>query len=91
MRGKAISFGETEIVLNVLNHFKTDNSFHENAVITLNSKATGAPRTSVPRIIKRGVKSPSKIRPNRKKEFNKFDEFDPRSGQVYDALVLCQK
>ena len=61
MRGKAFSFGETKIILNVFNHFKTENSsFHENAVITLNSKATRAPRTSIPRIIKYGVKSPSK-------------------------------
>ena len=49
MRGKAISFGETKIILNVFNHFKTENSsVNENAVITLNSKATRAPRTSVP-------------------------------------------
>ena len=76
VRGKAISFGETKIILNVFNHFKTENSsFNENAVIILNSKATGAPRTSVPRIIKHGVKSQSKIRPNRKREF-KLDEFD---------------
>ena len=72
MRGKAISFGETKIILNVFNHFKTEtSSFNENAVITLNSKAKGAPRTSIPRIIKH----PSKIRPNRKREFNKLDEF----------------
>ena len=48
MRGKAISVGETKIILNVFNHFKTENSsFNENAVITLNSKATGAPRTDL--------------------------------------------
>ena len=77
MRGKTISFRENKIILNVFNHFKTENSsFNENAVITLNSKGTRAPRTSVPRIIKPGVKSPSKIRPNKKKEFNKLDEFD---------------
>ena len=77
MRGKTISFGEAKIIFNVFNHFKIENSsFSENVVITLNSKATGAPRTSVPRIIKHGVKSPSKIRPNRKKEFNKLDGFD---------------
>ena len=77
MRGKAISFGEARITLNVFNHFKTENSsFNENAVITLNSKATRAPRTSVLRIIKHGVKSPSKIRPDRKKEFIKLDEFN---------------
>ena len=76
MRGKAISFGETKIILNVFNHFKTENSsFSENAVITLNSKTTGAQQTSVPRIIKHGVNSSSKIRPNRKKEFNKLDDF----------------
>ena len=40
------------------------------------SKASGAPQTSIPRIIKHGVKSPSKIRPNSKKECNKLDEFD---------------
>ena len=78
MRGKTISFRENKIILNVFSHFKTENSsFNENAVITLNSKATGALRTSIPRIIKHGVKSPSKIRPNKKKEFNKLDEFDP--------------
>ena len=77
MRGKAISFQETKIILNVFNHFKTDNSsFNENAVTTLNSKAIGAAHTSVPRIIKHEIKSPSKIRPNRKKEFNKLGEFD---------------
>ena len=30
----------------------------------------------VPTIVKHEVKSPSKIRPNRKKEFNKLDEFN---------------
>ena len=77
MRGIAISFGETKIIFYVFNHFKTENSsFNKNVVITLNSKATGALRTSIPRIIKHGVKSPSKIRPNRKKKFNKLNEFD---------------
>ena len=79
MRGKAMSFGEARIILNVFDHFKTENSsFNENAVITLNCKTTGAPRTSLLRIIniKHGVKSPSKIRPDRKKEFIKLNEFD---------------
>ena len=53
----------------VFKHFKTENSsLIENAAITLTFK--------VPRIVKHGVKSPSKIRPNRKKEFNKLDEFN---------------
>ena len=71
MRGKAISSGERKIILNVFKHFKTENSsLNENAVITLTFK--------VPRIVKHGVKSPSKIQPNRKKEFNKLDEFNLR-------------
>ena len=69
MRGKAISSGEKKIILNTFKHFKTENpSLFENAVITLTFK--------VPRIVKHGVKSPSKIRSNRKKEFNKLDEFN---------------
>ena len=69
MRGKAVSSGERKIILSVFNHFKTENSsLIENAVITLTFK--------VPRTVKHGVKSPSKIRPNRKKEFNKLDEFN---------------
>ena len=69
MRGKVISSGERKIILNVFKHFKTKNpSLIENAVITLTFK--------VPRIVKHGVKSPSKIRLNRKKEFNKLDEFN---------------
>ena len=40
----------------------------ENAVIALTFK--------VLRIVKHGVKSPSKIRPNGKKEFNKLDELN---------------
>ena len=69
MRGNAISSGERKIILNVFKHFKTENSsLNGNAVITLTFK--------VPRIVKHGVKSPSKIRPNRKKEFNKLDQFN---------------
>ena len=62
MRGKAISFGETKIILNVFSHFETDNSsFDKNAVITLNSKATGAPRTSIPRIINMELNRQAKL------------------------------
>ena len=70
MRGKAISPVERKIILNVFKHFKTENSsLIENAVITLTFK--------VPRIVKHGVKSPSKIRSDRKKGFNnKLDEFN---------------
>ena len=69
MRGKAISSGERKIILNVFKHFKTENSsLIENAVITLTFK--------VPRIVKHEVKSPSKIRPNREKRFNKLGEFN---------------
>ena len=69
MRSKAISPGERKIILNVFKHFKTENSsLNGNAVITLTFK--------VSRIVKHGVKSPSKIRPNRKKEFNKLDQFN---------------
>ena len=68
MRGKTISWGERKIIFNVFKHFETENSsLNENAVIT--------PTFKVPRIVKHGVKSPSKIQPNRKKEFNKLDEF----------------
>ena len=67
MRGNAVSLGEKKIILNVFKHIKTENSSsNENAVI--------APTFKVPSIVKREVKSPSKIRPNRKKEFNKLDE-----------------
>ena len=59
MRGNAIRSGERKIILNVFKHFKTENSsLNENAVITLTFK--------VPRIVNREVKSPSKIRPDRK-------------------------
>ena len=69
LRGKAISSGERKIILNVFKHFETENStLNENAVITLTF--------NVPRIIKHGVKSPSKIRPNSKKEFNKLNVFN---------------
>ena len=69
MRGKAISSGERKIILNDFKHFKTKNSsLNGNAVITLTFK--------VSRIVKHRVKSPSKIRPNRRKEFNKLDQFN---------------
>ena len=55
MRGKA---GEMKIILIVFKHFKTEKSLNENAVITLTF--------NVSRIVKHGVKSPSKIRPNMK-------------------------
>ena len=86
MRGKAISSGERKIILNVFKHFKTENSSsNENAVTTLTFK--------VPVIVKHGVKSPSRIQPNRKKEFNKFDELNlgvlRRTGSVKKCLSLC--
>ena len=57
------------MILNVLKHFETENSSsNENALVTLTFK--------LPRIVTHGVKSPSKIRPNRKKEFDKLDEFN---------------
>ena len=69
LSGKAISSGERKIILNVFKHFNTENSsLNENAVMTLTFK--------VPRIVKHGLKSPSKIQSNRKKEFNKLDEFN---------------
>ena len=47
------------MILTLFRHFKTENSsLNENAVITLTF--------NVSRIVKHGVKSPSKIRPNRK-------------------------
>ena len=46
-------------------NFKTENSsLNENAVITLTFK--------VPKIVKHGVKSPSKIQPNRKKNLTSW-------------------
>ena len=79
MRGKAISSGERKIILNVFEHFKTENSSsNENAVTTLTFK--------VPVIVKHRVKSPSRIQPNRKKGCNKFDELNlgvvRRTGSV---------
>ena len=69
MRGKAISSGERKIISNVFKHFQTQNSsLNENAVITLTFK--------VPRIVKHGVKSPSKSPPNKKNELNKLDELN---------------
>ena len=54
MRGKAISSGERKVTLNGFKHFKNENStLNENAVITQTF--------NVPRIIKHGVKSPSKV------------------------------
>ena len=71
MRGEAISSGERKIILNFFKHFKTENSsLNGNAVITLTFK--------VSKIIKHRVKSPSKILPNRKKEFDKLDQFNLR-------------
>ena len=86
MRGKAISSKERKIILNVFQHFKTENSsLNGNAVIMLTFK--------VPRIVKHGVKSTSIIRPNRKKEFNELDHaFQPGSGQAYrmsQNIYLC--
>ena len=69
MRGNAISSGENKIILK---HFETENSsLNENAVITMTFK--------VPRIVKHEVKSPNEISPNRKKEFNKLDKFNPET------------
>ena len=59
-----------------------------NAVITLTFK--------VPRIVKHGVKSPSKLRPNRKKEFNKLDHSTwewsgvPDETKMYLCLMHCK-
>ena len=69
MRDKPISSGERKIILNVFRQFKTENSsLNGNAVITLTFK--------VSKIVKRRVKSPSKILPNREKEFDKLDQFN---------------
>ena len=65
MRGKAISSGEKKIILNVFKHFETENSSLKGNAVTF----------KVWRIVKHGVIWPSKIRPNRKKEFNKMDQF----------------
>ena len=84
MRGKAISSGERKIILNVFKHFKTENSsLNENAVITLTF--------NVPRIVKDGVKSPSKIRPNRKKEFKKLNVFNLGVVRHMITPVLCYR
>ena len=66
MRGKAISSGERKIILNIFKNFKTENPSLSKNALTFN----------VPRIVKHGVKSPSKIWPHRKKEFNKLDLFN---------------
>ena len=69
MRVKAISSEERKIILNLFKHFKTENcSLNENTVITLTFK--------VLRTVRHKVKSPSKIRPNRKKKCDKLDEFN---------------
>ena len=84
MRGKAISSVERKIILNVFEHFKTENSsLNENAVITLTFK--------ILTIVQQRVKSPSKIRPNRKKEFNKLDEFNLGGVRRMITSVLCQR
>ena len=84
--GKAISSGERKIILNVFEHFKTENSSsNENAVTTLTFK--------VPVIVKHRVKSQSRIQPNRKKECNKFDELNlgvvRRTGSVKKNVFHC--
>ena len=69
LSSRATAMRERKIILNVFKHFKTENSsLNGNAAITLTFK--------VPRIVKHGVKSPSKIRPHRKKEFNKLNQFN---------------
>ena len=83
MRGKAVSSGERKIILDVFKHFETENSsLNENAVITL---------TDVPRIVKQGVKSRSKIRPDRKKEFKKLNVFNLRVVRRMITPVLCYR
>ena len=82
MRGKAISSGGMKIILNVFKHFKTENSsLNENAVITLTF--------NVAWIGKHGVKSPSKIRPTTKKEFNKLNVFKLGVVRRMITPVLC--
>ena len=68
MRGKTISSGQLKIILNVFKHLKKLRILHENAVITLTFK--------VSRIGKHEVKIAKQTSPNRKKKFNKLDEFN---------------
>ena len=84
MRGKSISSGESKISLNLFKHIKAENSsLNENAVITL--------AFNVLRIFKHGVKSPSKIRPNRKKEFNQLNVFNLGVVRRMITPVLCHR
>ena len=84
MRGKAVSSEERKIIYNVFKHFKTEHSsLNENAVIKLTFK--------VSRIVKHRVKSPSKLRLNRKKESNKLDEFNLGVFRRMVHQFLCQR
>ena len=79
MKGKALSSGEENIIINVFNYFKTENPLLKmNALGEITVKATGASATSVKRIVGKedGNKSPGKSRPKRKEAFNILDEFD---------------
>ena len=63
----------------VFNYFKTENpSLKRNVLVEMTVKATGASATSVKRIVgeKDGTKSPGKSKPERKKAFDRLDEFD---------------
>ena len=79
MKSKALSSGEGKIIFNVFSYFKTENpSLKRNALVEMTVNATGAPATSVKRIVgkKDGTNSTGKSRPKRKKAFNRLDEFD---------------
>ena len=67
------------------------NTLNENA-LTLTSKTTETPRTSVQRIFKhfKRVKSPSKIRPNKNKEFNKLKTLK-KTITIANTMTLLQK
>ena len=79
MKGTTLTTGERKIVIDVFNYFKTENSLlKRNALVEMTVKVTGASATTVKIIVveEDWNKSPCKNRPNRKKAFNRLEEFD---------------
>ena len=88
MKGKALSLGERKIIFSIFIYFKTENpSLKRNALVEMIVKATVASTTSVKRNVdeEEENKSPGKSRLERKKVFNRVDEFD------LDAFILRQR
>ena len=93
MKGKTLTTGERKMIINVFNHFKTENSLLKRNALVEMTVATGASTTSVKIIVveEDGNKSPCQNGPKRMKGFNRLDGFLPQGDPTHDIFILCQR